>query len=453
MPAAHSNAKPRRAADKSSSLTLLPQLTCPHCWHQFPAEDALWIAGHSDLRGDVKLGESEMRRFLPTRFTASGDAIDVAGATSTDTACPRCHLKIPRSLFELPILFSSILGAPGSGKSYLLTSMVWQARQLLPSEFFLRFADADAAMNRRINEYEEQQFLAHHPERPISLAKTEEQGDLYDRVRLEERTVNFPKPFLFRFGPGPKHRNADRAAALSRIMCLYDNAGESFLPGADESNGPVTGHLGRSEVLYFCFDPTQDPRFRRACDGISSDPQMSTENSGQPRASVRQDSILTEAITRTRRGASLREDQKLSGLLCVLVTKWDSWEGLLPDVSTEPPYVITKEDGHVLYEDRIEETSDAVEELLRRTCPELVTAAESVSEEVIFIPVSATGTPPHRNPETGQLGIRPADIQPRWAEVPILYAIARRTRGLVGVVSRERSGNQTANSPLNADSV
>lgn len=451
MPPAATNAKPRRAADQSSSLTLLPNLTCPHCWHQFDAEDALWIAGHSDLRGDTKVGETAMRRFLPTRFNASGDAIDAAGATSTDTACPRCHLKIPRSLFELPILFFSILGAPSSGKSYLLTSMVWQARQILPSRFYLSFADADAAMNRRISEYEEQQFLSHHPDRLISLAKTEEQGDLYDSVRLEERTVNFPKPFLFRFGPGPKHRNADRATPLSRIMCLYDNAGESFLPGADETNGPVTGHLGRSEVLYFCFDPTQDTRFRRACDGISNDPQMSTHDSGQTQEVVRQDSILTEAITRARRGASLREGQKLSGLLCVLVTKWDAWEGLLPDVSTEPPYVVTKEDGHVLYEERIEETSRAVEELLCRTCPELVAAAELVSEEVIYIPVSATGTPPHRNPETGQLGIRPADIQPRWAEVPILYAIARRTRGLVGVVSRKDSGKQAAKSTRHAE--
>ncbi len=424
------------APPPAPKITLLSQVVCPHCWHNFSAEDAVWIAAHPDLRGDAKLGDTAMRRFLPTRFTPTGEAIDPHGSRSTDTACPRCHLSVPRVMLECPCVFFSILGAPASGKSYLLTSMVWQARQVLPETFDLRFTDADAAGNGRLNEYEEQQFLAEDPDRLVWLAKTEEQGDLYDRVRLESRDINLPKPFLFSFGPGVGHANAEKASRLSRVMCLYDNAGESFLPGADESTGPVTGHLGRSEVLFFCFDPTQDPRFRRACEGLSDDPQMAGNRGSGRGGAVRQDSILTEAVSRARRGASMRDDQKLPALLCVLVTKWDAWEKLVPEISTRPPYVTPPGAETMIDDDRIEQTSTVVRKLLASTCRELVSAAEASATEVVYIPVSATGIKPQRDDTTGQLGIRPRDLAPRWAEVPMAYALSRRTRGLVGSARR-----------------
>ena len=59
-----------------------------------------------------------------------------------------------------------------------------------------------------------------------------------------------------------------------RALGLYDNAGEHFLPGRDTLGSPVTRHLARSRVLFFLFDPTQDPRFRKACSGKMHDPQM-----------------------------------------------------------------------------------------------------------------------------------------------------------------------------------
>ncbi|MCO8121386.1 hypothetical protein NHH03_06525 [Stieleria sp. TO1_6] len=418
--------------------SLLREIVCPHCWHRFEPDNAVWIATHGDLYGDDKLGDDAMRRFLPTRFNVDGDALDPKGGVATATACPRCHLRIPRRQFELPTLIFSILGAPGSGKSYLLASMLWQTRQILPTQFHLSFADSDATMNARLIEYEERQFLANDPDRLTWLAKTEEQGDLYDRVRIDERTINLPKPFLFNIGPTSQHPHADRASGLSRVLCLYDNAGESFLPGADETLGPVTGHLGQSEALFFCFDPTQDPRFRSACSGLSSDPQMvqartsDRESSpGRTGATSRQDTILTEAISRVRRGAGLREDQKIRGMLLVLVTKWDAWEYLLPGIDPHPPYASIGPGRMGIDEARIKSVSDAVQSLLQRTCAEMVSAAQAISDTVLFMPVSATGVSPEVDPESGQLGVRPRDLRPRWAEVPMLMAIARRTRGLI----------------------
>ncbi|MCC9602657.1 hypothetical protein LOC67_19070 [Stieleria sp. JC731] len=419
-----------------SSLRLLEKVVCPHCWAEFASEDAVWIATHSSLYGDEKLGESELRRFLPTRFTPNNRAIDPEGSEATETGCPQCHLKIPRRLFEIPVAFFSILGAPGSGKSYLLASMIWQARRSMAERFQILLTDADAAMNARLIEYEERQFLSNNPDQLTSLPKTEEQGTLYNRVQLGDRAVNLPRPFLFTLSPGEGHPHEDKKATLSRVLCLYDNAGESFLPGADESTGPVTGHLARSEALLFCFDPTQDPRFRAACSGLSADPQMTGEgrSAGQ---TIRQDSILLEAINRVRQKAGMREDEKINATLVILVTKWDAWQKLLPDVNANPPFGKVSRDREAIDEDRILETSSKLRDLLRQTCPELTAAAATVSNSVVYMPVSATGRRPEMDPKTGQLGIRPKDIRPQWAEVSLIYLLARRFRGLIDVGHRK----------------
>lgn len=414
----------------SQSLKLLGKIICPHCWAEFAPEDAVWIASHVSLYGDEKLGDDELRRFLPSRFTPAGRAIDPGGSEVSEIACPKCHLKIPRRLCEIPIVFISILGAPGSGKSYLLASMIWQARQVMSSRFQMLLTDADAAMNARLIDYEERQFLSSTPEKLTWLPKTEEQGALYNRVQISDRPVNLPRPFLFTLSPGEGHPNEDKKARISRILCLYDNAGESFLPGADESIGPVTGHMARSDALLFCFDPTQDPRFRAACAGETDDPQMDAAKRGA-RPTIRQDSILLEAINRVRLNAGLREDQKISATLVVLVTKWDAWQKLLPLDPETSPYGKVARDRYALDENLILDVSAKLRELLRRTCPELVIAAASVSNEVLYIPVSATGHRPELDPDTGQLGIRPKDIKPQWAEVPLIYLLARRFRGLI----------------------
>lgn len=417
-----------------SKLTLLNSVTCPHCWHQFAPEESLWISEHPDLVGDAKLGDMFSIRFLPSRFSVEGDAIDAQGYRTTRLACPHCHLEVPRPLYQLPAIFYSILGAPACGKSYLLASMMWQLRQLLPRYFHVTLNDADAQANARLHQYEEQQFLNPDPDQLVSIAKTETQGDLYDQVRMGDHSITLPRPFMFTMHPGMQHPNHEVASKVSRVICLYDNAGESFLPGADSVSSPVTRHLALSACLFFCFDPTQDPRFRRACEGKSADPQMAARASRlQREANVRQDTILLEAIQRVRRHAGLREDELHQRPLIVVVTKWDSWKNLLPDISCEPPYYdIAGQPVRTLNVDRIQEVSDRVQSLLQSICPEIVAAGQGFARELTFVPVSATGVSPELDPSTGTLGIRPRDIEPYWVEVPMLLALSRWSRGLIG---------------------
>lgn len=417
-----------------TSLTLRKEVTCPHCWHAFAPEESLWISEHPDLIGDAKLGVTFAQRFLPSRFSVEGDAIDAAGYRATRLACPNCHLEVPRPLYQLPATFYSILGAPACGKSYFLASMTWKLRQLLPRHFRVTMNDSDAELNSRLHQYEEQQFLNPDPDQLVSIAKTETQGDLYDQVNMGEHSITLPRPFMFTLQPEAKHPNHPKSAKVSRVVCLYDNAGESFLPGADSVSNPVTRHLAFSACLFFCFDPTQDPRFRRACVGKSDDPQMVHRSSRLEReASIRQDTILLEAIQRVRRHAGLREDELHQRRVIVVVTKWDSWKNLLPKVSNKSPYFdLPGQPIRSLNLDRIRAVSEQVEALLQDHCPEVVAAAQGFAQDLTFIPVSATGRSPEVNPSTGSLGIRPRDIEPYWVEVPMLFALSYSARGLVG---------------------
>src|SRR5690606_23716540 len=224
-------------------LGLRTRVTCPHCWESFAPEDVLWISQHPSLIDDPRLGSSHQLRFLPSRFDVDGNAIDPEGFICHELACPKCHLVIPRVLLELPAQFFSIAGTPSCGKSYFLALMTWQMRRQAHKYFQLSFNHADPTINRILNHYEEMQFYNPDRDSIVKLAKTEEQGDLYDSVRYGEQIVNYPRPFMFAVRPLNDHPRAADAEKVSRAFCLYDNAGESFEPGKDTLANPVTRHL------------------------------------------------------------------------------------------------------------------------------------------------------------------------------------------------------------------
>jgi hypothetical protein len=338
-------------------------------------------------------------------------------------------------MFEMPPVFMSVLGSPSCGKSYFLASMTWRLRKVLPRSFSIGMNDADPELNHCLQEYESLQFLNPNQDTPVSIKKTEEQGDLYDTVLFGDQPISYPRPFVFTWMPLQGHANSKPACALARTVCLYDNSGESFLPGKDAAASPVTRHLALSRVLMFLFDPTQDMRFRKLCSGKSDDPQMiERANRLQRECAERQETILTEAAARVRRYAGLAQNQKHRRPLLVVITKFDSWarlvEGKLP-----APWVTDPVSKHsAVHLEGIENVSRLLRKLLWKVSPEIVSAAESFADEVTYIPVSATGRGPEVDPATGALGFRPRDIKPIWAEVPMLYAMSRWMQGLVPFV-------------------
>lgn len=409
-------------------IGLRTKVKCLHCWDSCKPEQLKWIAVHQDLLGDPLLGDEAYRRFTPSRFDASGHAIDPRGASCRDLACPECHLRVPRDALHLAPLIVSVAGTPSCGKSYLLAAMTRALRSDLPAKFSLAFSESDPEANLLLNHYEAQQFLNADPDALVRLAKTEEQGDNYHTIRKGEQIVQLPKPFLFSVKPTAGHPSRRDARRRARLLALYDNAGESFLPGKDTADNRATGHLWRSDAVAFLYDPTQDTRFRSAYQQL---PHASVPL--EDAVTARQETILHEIAGRVDRHTTHADDHRSRPLLVVL-TKYDQWWPLVGHERLPTP-IIERGEGKLsaLHLGMVQHVSDAARKLLQQFTPEVVTTAEEMSDNVWYVPVSATGCSPEKDPETGRLGFRPRSMKPMWESVPMLLAMALRTRGLIPV--------------------
>lgn len=406
-------------------------ITCPHCWSRVLTGDIRWVARHDDLRGDAMLGPDAMRRFLPTRFDVDGNALDARGSVCRDLACPSCHLPISRGLLEANQLYFSLIGVPGSGKSYFTAAMTWRLRTLMPEAFGLTFTDLDVAANQALLDNEQTLFLEQgESERLVSIEKTQMQGANYDPVHRGGQTVQLPRPFQFFLAANTKP--ADGETALPpRVLNLYDNAGEHFLPGADNTLNPGTQHLARANALMFLFDPLQDARFRAVIASQSDDPQID-----QPSGAIRQDTILNEACARLRRYADLSPSAKFDQPLLILLAKSDAWIDLIEDLDlpNEPVKDSSTEQlsGVQVDTELVDETSRRLRDWLQNIAPEFVALAEGLHKHVAYLPVSALGGAPVRD-ASGLLMVRSGTLSPRWVAAPVLYALAKWSRnGLHG---------------------
>lgn len=412
---------------------LRKHIVCPYCWSIFPPEDAYWISEHPEIAEDPLLDNpDEKLRFLPSRFDVTGNAIDERGVCCQELACPKCRLLIPRDAFELAPFLLSVVGTPSSGKSYFLAAMTWALRNMLSKEFKLAFTDSDPKLNKIINEYERLQFFNPDKEKYVKIEKTQEEGGMYNTVKYSaENVVTYPSPFFFTVRPAQNHPQAKAAEDDARIITLYDNAGESFDPGKDVATNQVTRHLAKADSIFFLYDPTQDPAFREACFRVTNDPQVVN-----PRAvrNDRQDIVFNNMTALVRKHAGLLRSQKHNKPVIIVITKSDIWSPLLgEDFLGASPYVKHPQLGiNFLRKKRIESTSDTLRSLMMDYAPGLVSAADAFSEDVTFLPVSATGVSPSFNEQKQQLGIRPMDVRPNWIEVPLIYSMTKHAGNLFG---------------------
>ncbi|MDR1479934.1 MAG: hypothetical protein LBJ00_13450 [Planctomycetaceae bacterium] len=430
-------------ASKSPRIKIKPQISCPHCWHEFPSDRILFISESPDLLGDSKLGDAEQLRFLPYRFGVSGTAFDVHGASCYKLACPNCHLQVPRQLLHTPSFFISIVGAPAAGKSYFFASMVWQLRKTMTRDFSMNFTDADPALNKRIRDYEMKQFMGgNDPNVPVAIEKTDIQGDIYNNTLIDGHLTSLAQPFSFTISPLPSYPFPQRAESVTQAVCMYDNAGESFLPGADNISQPVTRHLATSDAILFLFDPTQDLRFKNACKKVVKDPQMNASLGGDVRKSeVNQSTVLTEMITRIKTQSHIATNEKIKTPLIIVLTKFDAWSQLIEFPHYNNPWRQAKNYATNIYDvNCVNEYSQSLRKLLLELIPDLVGTAEAHAELVTYIAVSATGT----SPEIGTpdkdgkrpLLYRPANIKPVWVEVPFFHAQTLAGKYCVPVVTK-----------------
>ena len=412
---------------------ILRAVTCPHCWHRFDVSDMVWVAKHDDLRGDPVLGGDAHIRFLPTRFNVDGDALDSRSMPCQNLACPRCHLEVPRIFLKFDPLIFSLIGVPFSGKSYYLASMTWELARILPTKYLMVFKDVDYSGNQTLSDFQEKLFFQGDSDQPVAIPKTQlDSATHYDSTTLDGQSVLLPRPFLYGLTPMENHPNFSHADEISRILCVYDNAGEHFLTGQDTSLTPGTQHVAKARVLMFLYDPIQDPRIRHKCQTVSNDPQLKDHSRTQL-----QSPVLTETASRVRQYSHLPPNQKLDQPLIVLIPKADIWASLIDEDLTTEPFHVPKPPSReyaIVDTGRIERVSAKIRKLLLEITPEFVATAEDCCKEVIYIPVSSLGcSPVPQGDGTGvdSLVVRPCDIKPRWVTVPILYAFSKWASGML----------------------
>jgi len=333
-------------------------------------------------------------------------------------------------LIDFAPVFVSVLGIPTSGKTCFLTSMSWQLRKILPQYFKYTFTDADPELNHALIENEQLHFM-NSADQLVRLGKTELQGQNhgYRNVEFGGQTVTYIQPLIYSLRPSPEHTNYEHARKISYALCLYDNAGEHFLPGQDSAERPVTRHLVCADALMFVFDPSQHPRFREACQGSTTDPQFSRGFYSQ---TVRQETVLTEAMNRIRRYGSLGSHEKYDRPLVVLVNKYDAWAPRFNLTRLSPPWVNNHKDFPAAIDNvRIGRRSAEMRRLLLKYCPELVAAAEDFCTDVTYVPVSSFGRKIEVDPDRRISGVRANKLDPMWVEVPLLSILSRIRRGVI----------------------
>jgi hypothetical protein len=433
---------------RAGSLTQ-PQVVCPHCWHRFYPDEAKFISQHPALFGDPILGENEQQRFAPheVRKERSGGVLDPKGMKMTERACPQCHLQIPPDLLRKRPCFISVVGAPFSGKTYFLTVMIHELRELI-TKFGFSLHDADSHEVKAFIAYERRLFEAKNPSHFTYLKKTEETGELYNRVHLAGVDVQLPKPFIFSLRPTTTNIDASHADRLHQSVVIYDNAGEAFeyLKERDATNR-ATQHLAEADAVFFAYDPLQEPEARERLATLSDDPQLHLAA-----VSYRQEQVLTETINRIRRHRRLAATAKIDACLCICIQKYDVWRPLLRDVvDSQGQYVRNRfsadEDfpSPVAFDEskgiagldieQVNRVSLIMRHIVATLNPQLVALAESSFRTIRYFPVAALGTSPSpshdqlRVPVSNEqtvLKVRPDRIRPQRVTTPLLWMLHRR---------------------------
>ena len=402
-----------------STRTLVSTINCPHCWAEVQPAQARFISEHEALRGDPVLGDAEQLRFLPSRFDSRGRALDPLGSVCTRMACVRCHLELPPALVEIPQSIISVVGAPACGKSVMLAASSFSLRSGLVVEG-LDFLDADTSLNDLTFELESSLFRSTTPDRPTMIAKTDLSGRLYRSFRSEDGFWSAPKPQLFEM----------KRAEQRRMLCLYDNAGEHFLPGRENPQEPVTRHLGVSRALIFVVDPTQDHRVVERLGGRESVAALG----GGGTAEQRQDLVLIEAANRVRRLRALSTSDRLPFRIVLALAKADIWAAIAsPELSecfvrsSTSRTSIAMPDGAALAT-----AHQSCCRFLLEVMPELLATARALDPQFRAVPFSGLGMPPSRGAVGHGLEIRPQDVRPIWPAAPLVVALSEAEPSMFG---------------------
>jgi hypothetical protein len=385
------------------------ELTCPTCWLHFDTADVMNIATHASLRGDSKLGEDAMQRFVPSRFNDSGIALDAMGIPSPEMSCPHCHRKLPTGFLDDEHHIFSIVGAPTSGKSYYLAILIRELQTTLYRHFEIAFRDADPSLNANLNLMKNRLSSGASPAE-VALDKTGLEGAMYELLPRYGQKVMLPKPFIFRLS------NQSNSSEGEMSVIFYDNAGEHFEPGRSSADSPGAQHVASASTIFFLFDPLNSNAFRQSLEG-TTDPGANSVALDQ------QDVILAETETRMKSLLGLGRGERVATPFAFIVGKGDALGHLISPGEIEPIVV----DGQI-DQDAVDRNSARVRAMLLEYHSAVVANAEAISSDVRYFLISAFGSAPVRFKAadgSSKIGPDPKRIRPQFIEHPTLWALSR----------------------------
>lgn len=396
--------------DDGAVVELGENFKCPYCRTVSDVGDVLSVSVSPSLLGDSVLGDGEQSRFAPAQFTDAGLAIDAEGGVCPDIACPRCHMAIPQDLLQMEQLVMSVVGTAGAGKSVFLASSIWKCRQMLKLKFDVGFRDLAPSWNAWIRAYEERLFFQQDDTQLQQIEKTDLHASNISRsVNLGGESVLLPTPSYFRLDDGIK-------GEAERSLVVYDCAGEHFLPGADQHASLVTLHTLSADSILFLYDPSADPRMRHMLDRGSG----TACNYAQM-----QDVLLAELAAKSKKYLGNRGGRKLKQPLIFAISKADMLRQVL--LMEEELYRMNDAGRLALDVAALRRVSDATEAFIDRNAPEVSATARDISNDIWFVPVSSLGHNPMNE------GVRPCDIKPIWAELPVVFTLAY--KGIIPTVN------------------
>jgi hypothetical protein len=85
---------------------------------------------------------------------------------------------------------------------------------------------------------------------------------------------------------------------------------------------------------------------------------------------------------------------------------------------------------HLLSIPAIKQASKEIKKFLEDYAPNIVNACENFAQDVIYIPVSSFGSKPTLGTDNKAM-IKPSEIRPIWASVPMLYALAKTVKDIL----------------------